>query len=229
MHSYKQKDFRMNTTHDNNSESRPLGFWLKATDRLMAVDLERAFTDEGATRRDWRMLNVIDGSVQGDRPLHPRKIRGLVERGWVTRTDDGWTLTDEGTAAKERLGAIVAGVRERIAAVVSPEDYATTVATLEQIARTFGWEEGTPLPRRGRGRGFRPERGVDGRGHGRRGFGRGRFHGRDLDAEGFGPGGVDGRGRGFGHRHGGHHAHCAEHAFERGFDAGYSRAHDAHA
>ena len=71
-----------------------------------------------------------------------RRLRGLVDRGWVTGTPGSWTLTDEGRAAFERLGAKVAGIRARVAGAVSPEDFATTLATLEAIAAELGWEEG---------------------------------------------------------------------------------------
>ncbi|MBO0980246.1 MarR family winged helix-turn-helix transcriptional regulator [Microbacterium sp. SD291] len=242
-----------NDTQNTSRPSRPFGYWLKAVDRLMAAEFATAFENEGASRRDWRLLNIVDGTVPARRPLHPRKLEGLIARGWVARDGDGWTLTDEGRAAKDRLGAIVSGIRAKVTDAVPAEDLATTIASLEQIARAFGWDEETPLPRgRGRrhgfGRGF--GRGVLGHGFGRRpghhghpfgrGFGPGFAHGED---HGFGPdadhGCEHGHGRRFGHGfasesghghrarqgHQGHHGH--QHAYERGFDAGYSRGRDA--
>ncbi|WP_314428401.1 hypothetical protein [uncultured Microbacterium sp.] len=164
----------MNTPDTQNASptSRPFGYWLKAVDRLMAAEFDTAFEGEHASRRDWRMLNIIDGTAPARRPLNAHKLRGLVERGWIAADDAGWTLTDEGREAKQRLGVIVDGIRTKVSDAVSPEDLETTLASLEQIARAFGWDEETPLPR-GRGR--------------RHGFGR---------THGFGPG------RGFGHRPG---------------------------
>ncbi|MFK3677571.1 MarR family winged helix-turn-helix transcriptional regulator [Microbacterium sp. NPDC090218] len=240
----------MNTSESQNPEntSRPFGYWLKAADRLMAAEFATAFDSEHASRRDWRILNIVDGTVASDRPLNGHKLHRLVERGWVTPEGDGWTLTDEGRAAKERLGAIVDEIRAKVADAVPEEDMATTLASLEKIARAFGWDEETPLPR-GRRHGFdgpRHGRGFP-RGFGRpfgRGFGRGPEHDADHDAHGrdFG----HGRGRGFGPhadaehgcRHGepgaGHRGHgphraerIAQHAFERGFDAGFTRGRDA--
>lgn len=75
---------------------------------------------------------------------------------------------------RKSLGAVA---REGI----SDEDYATTMATLEAMARNLGWDE-TQTPERGHGRGHA-------RGH--RGFG------PDRDAR-FGPGR-----RHFGHDHNG--------------------------
>ena len=191
----------MNTdTQNPQNSSRPFGFWLKAADRLMAAEFASAFEAEQASRRDWRILNVIDGTVPTDRPrnghkLHGHKVRSLVERGWIVADGDGWTLTDEGRAAKERLGAVVDGIRAKVRGAVSDEEMATTLASLEKIARAFGWDEETPLPR-GRRHGF-GERG-EGRGFPRRfgrPFGRGFGPGRGF-GHGFGPG--FGPGRGFG-------------------------------
>ncbi|GAA1129323.1 MULTISPECIES: MarR family winged helix-turn-helix transcriptional regulator [Microbacterium] len=219
----------MNTS-DNTQNPRPFGYWITATDRLMAAEFATAFEREGASRRDWRLLNVIDGTVPASRPLHPGKVRALVERGWVEQTADGWTLTDDGRAAKERLAALVDNIRATVTDAVSPDDLATTLATLEQIARAFGWDENTPLPRRRGGRGF-------GRRHGHP-FGRGRGFGpfRGGFGPGFGPGFRAGFGPGFGpgdehgddcghahaHRHGAdaEHGHDSPAEHRRGFDGG---------
>ena len=94
------------------------------------------------------LLNALSGDVElpafAERFARKgKRLRGLEERGWVEETGDGtWALTDEGRAAKERLGAIVDGIRSRVAGAVSPEDFATTMASLEAIARELGWEEG---------------------------------------------------------------------------------------
>lgn len=225
MHSYKQKDFLMNTMNSENTP-RPFGYWLKATDRLMAAEFAAAFESEGVTRREWRMLNVVDGTVESDRPLHEHKLRRLIELGWVARIDGAWALTEDGRSAKERLGGIVDGIRAKVVDAVSPEDLGTTLATLEQIARAFGWDEQTRLPR---GRGNRHDFGAHR--HGEHGFGP---HARGD--HGFGrPGrGERAHGHPVGHEHPNHRDHgrgrfvrFAQGAYERGFDAGFSRGRDA--
>lgn len=209
--------------------SRPFGFWLKAVDRLMAIEFAAAFESEGITRREWRLLNIVDGTVPGaprknDRPLPEHKLGRLIELGWVTDAEGSWTLTDEGRAAKERLGGIVDGIRAKVTDAVPADDLATTMATLEQLARAFGWNEETPLPR-----------GRSGRGHGARGYGHGRRHGvgHGFDRGRFGYPGHRAR-----HTEGGPHAHrghddghprtgfarFTQDAYERGFDAGIIRA-----
>ncbi|MDT0157936.1 hypothetical protein Q9R19_09905 [Microbacterium sp. ARD32] len=168
----------MNSTDTKNDTPRPFGYWITAVDRLMRAEFATVFEDEGITRRDWRMLNRIDGTVSDGRPVHPRKLRRLVELGWIERADGGWALTDAGTLAKQRLGASVDDLRARVAGAVTPEEYATMTSALEKIAREFGWEEGTRMPRgRGHGHRFGHRHGFGGRGHGH-GFGGGhRRHG----------------------------------------------------
>lgn len=198
----------MNTTDDN---TRPFGYWITAVDRLMRAEFATVFEDEGITRRDWRMLNRIDGTVPDGRPVHPRKLHRLIELGWVERTREGFGLTDAGTLAKQRLGTAVDELRARVAGAVSAEEYATMTAALEKIAREFGWEEGERLPRSGRREhgpasrfghrhGVPGHRGSD-RGHG---FGHGRHSGE----------------HGFGHAHGfGERESANRHDFEHRADA----------
>lgn len=230
-------------TDNTTSARRPLGYWLRAVDRLIAREFAQAFADEGVSRRDWRILTVLTGDV--DAPellerLQGKKLRRLVDRGWITETEGAWTVTDEGRAAKERLGDIVAGIRARVSGSVSDDDFVTTVASLEAIARELGWTEETAT--RGFGRGF-------GRGRRGRGFGPGFRTGFSPD-EGFGPDdrfagrppfGPRGFGRGdcgddvrphhrgyghSGHGHPGHGHRAAQRAYERGFDAGFTRGRD---
>jgi hypothetical protein len=175
------------------ADRRPLGFWLRTVDALITREFAAAFDGADIDRRDWMLLNALSGDTElpafAERFIRKgKRLRGLAERGWVEEAGDGtWSLTDQGRAAKEQLGTIVDGIRSRVAGAVPPEDYATTMASLEAIARELGWEEGQPMPRRGfgRGRGFAPGAGL---GPGSRtGFGPG-FRGGPGFAQGFRPG-----------------------------------------
>ncbi len=142
------------------TDRRPLGFWLRTVDGLITREFAAAFDGAEIDRRDWMLLNALSGDVEtpslAERFIRKgKRLRALAERGWVQEQGDGtWALTDEGRAAKEQLGQIVDGIRSRVAGSVSPEDYATTTASLEAIARELGWEDGQRMPRRGFGRDF---------------------------------------------------------------------------
>ncbi|MFT3797716.1 MarR family winged helix-turn-helix transcriptional regulator [Microbacterium sp.] len=201
----------MNTENTTDTSPRPLGYWLRAVDRLLAREFATVFEAEGITRRDWRLLNLIDGDVVAPEliaRLRAKKLHGLIERGWIVDTDGRWALTDEGRAAMARLSESVAGIRSRVSGAVSDGDFATTLASLEAIARELGWNPDERLPRgprrgfgrRGFGPGFRP-------GFGFRGFGPGfgpafapEGEERADDEHPFGPGFRPGfgPGRGFG-------------------------------
>jgi len=233
-----------NNTETTDPTARPLGYWLRTVDGLLAREFAAAFDAEGITRRDWRILNLLGGDViapeLADRLQRHggKKLNGLIQRGWVVESNGEFTLTDDGREAKDRLGGIVAGIRTRVAGAVPEADFATMMTSLQAIATELGWDPDERMPRgprhpgfgRGRGRDCGPGFGAgfgDGTapdfGHS---FGPGRHHGEPCG--GHGHGGRAGarraddagthrqRGHGRGHRH-------AEGAFERGFTAGFER------
>lgn len=227
----------MNTSPSSPQESRSLGYWLKAVDRLMSAEFRAAFANEGISRREWRLLSIVDGSRSSDRPLHGPKLRRLADRGWITHDRDGWILTESGSAAKTRLAAIVDGIRATATDAVDPDDLATTMATLEKLAVAYGWDAETPLPRREHrfgGRGRHDRFGRRDRGHGfDHGHGH-RFTHSDCDGTRSYAGHHEysaGYGHGYGHRHDreyGHGRHGANRGGRHGH-AGYSHGdHVAH-
>lgn len=79
---------------------------------------------------------------------HPRTSRveatiaDFAERGWVSVSGDRnelVELTDAGREAHASALARIQGVRESMTADISDTDYATTIATLEAMARNLGW------------------------------------------------------------------------------------------
>ncbi len=229
------KGLLMENTTQNNDNNRPIGYWLRAVDRLITREFATALETEGVTRREWMILNVLDGSIDAPEVAARierggKRLRHLAEHGWIAESDGSWTLTDDGRAAKARLAEAVGAVRAKVAGAVAPEDFATTLASLEAIARELGWDENERMPR---GRGF-GRRGFGPRGFGHRGFGPGLRPGfgpddreSSADEHGEHPHGGHAHGRpdcGQGHRRGRHHDHRhAERAYERGFDAGFAR------
>jgi len=168
----------MTSEHTNRSiptSPRPIGYWLRVIDRRLDDRMRELFAAEGLTRRDWRRLNLIGGSVADPRmserlASRPERVAPLIERGWVTGGPDAWTLTEAGETARATLLERVSALRGEVAGAVGPEDFATTLASLEAIARTLGWSENERMPRR-HGRGFRHHSRVEHHGHGHHGLG----------------------------------------------------------
>jgi hypothetical protein len=188
-----------NSNNDNTSNTsmptspRPLGYWLRVIDRRLDDSMRELFAADGVTRRDWRRLNLLAGAVSDPRmseklAARPERVRPLIDRGWVSGEPGAWRLTEAGEAARASLHERVTSLRARVTGAVSPEDFATTVASLEAIARELGWNEDERMPRR------------HGRGFGRRHHGEGFAHAHH--GEGFG---HAHHGEGFGRRHGEHH------------------------
>ncbi|WP_285024622.1 hypothetical protein [Plantibacter sp. ME-Dv--P-122b] len=102
-----------------------------------------------------------DRGNRGPRRSTADIVMDFAARGWVIVDADGITLTDAGREAHDALRTKVDAVRQTVADAVSPEDLATTLASLESIARAFGRDEHAVHERgpHGRfGRGPRSER-----------------------------------------------------------------------
>ncbi|MFC5791154.1 hypothetical protein EDM22_04195 [Agromyces tardus] len=183
---------------------RPLGYWLRVIDRRLDDEMRALFEAEGLTRRDWRRLNLIGGAVADARlaerlASRPEKVEPLVERGWVEGEPGAWRLTESGVAARDALVERVSALRARVAGAVGPEEFATTLASLEAIARTLGWSEDERMP-------HGPRRGIR-RPHGRRP----RHHGEHPHHHG----GEHPHDHGHERHHGGEHP-CRGHEFHHG-------------
>ncbi|MFV0372581.1 hypothetical protein [Microbacterium sp.] len=220
----------MNTSDNTQTDSpRPLHFWLHEVDSRLADEFADACRAAGITPREAHALRMLSDRQQrpDDDPRRGKKLRRLAERGWAVETDGDWSLTDAGREAAERIAAAFAGIRSRIADAAPADDLATTVATLEAIARGLGWDESQPTrsPRRpGSRRGRSARHGsvddASGRrcGRGARGHrGHGHDDGTDREAHGHRggrPHGGRGAHRSDGQQHArgdaaqsGHHAH----------------------
>ncbi|MCH6230408.1 hypothetical protein MK786_06620 [Microbacterium sp. CFH 31415] len=240
----KTQDHPVDDTADIPTGRRPLGYWLRAVDGLLTSEFAAAFQNEGVTRRDWMMLNLLAGELDAPEAAERlarkgKRLRRLEDLGWAEEQGDGtWALTDAGREAHARLGEVVSGIRSRVAGAVSDEEFATTLASLEAIARELGWDETRPFAgRRGFGRGFGPGR----RFGGPRGFGFGPGEGFGFGpGYGFGPGAGASHGEAWAyghddgcHGHGGHrHGHAPhEHGHaphEHGHGHGHGHGHDRH-
>ena len=143
------------------TDQRPIGYWLKLVDRLIDESFEGSLDEHGVTRRQWQLLNVLgqgaasvselDAAVApflratpvAGSDLPPQstaaELAELVESDWVAETPSGFVLTPRGEQSFERLRVLVDEFRGSMADGVAPDDYATTIATLERMARNLGW------------------------------------------------------------------------------------------
>ncbi len=86
---------------------------------------------------------------------------GFVTRGWAALDRGSYALTAEGERIHDALLANVQKVRMDVTAGIPDADYATTMATLERIAKNVGWDPATRAKAHGlgRARGHGPHRG----------------------------------------------------------------------
>lgn len=130
-------------------EPKPIGYWLKELDHRIEATLDRTLADEGVTRRDWQVLNALetapaarDDVVEKLRPFWGEGkadpddvLEALVARGWALRDPElRYMLSPEGDATRSALLERVKELRMAIADGVTPDDYRTTIATLERMA-----------------------------------------------------------------------------------------------
>src|SRR4051794_5955774 len=135
---------------------RPIGYWLKLVDRLIDEHFAAIIEEHGVTRRQWQLMGVIAGggatTEHLDAALAPFLTAGgtetsadhlaeLVESEWVAVDGERYALTERGNAAYARLSTIIEGLRSTIADGLSDAEYATTVASLEVMARNLGFTD----------------------------------------------------------------------------------------
>ena len=138
---------------------KPIGYWLKQLDRRIEDTLDHALASEGVTRRDWQVLNALEtapapraGVVDALRPFWGEGaadpddvLEGLVARGWALRdADSRYGLSPEGDATRATLLERVKELRMAIADGVTPEDYQTTIDTLERMAANLAALDAAP-------------------------------------------------------------------------------------
>ena len=140
-------------------ERKPIGYWLKELDRRIEETLDRTLADEGVTRRDWQVLNALDTTPAerdavldalrpfwGEGAADPDDVlEALVARGWALRdADRRYALSPEGDATRATLLERVKELRMAIADGVTPDDYQTTIATLERMAANLASLDAAP-------------------------------------------------------------------------------------
>ena len=131
------------------TDRRPIGFWLKLDDGLLDECLDRDTRRSDAPTLASAQRAATGGIDQAgiDARVRPfldreattrREVADLQEWGWIAGTDT-MELTEMGTKEFRRLLDAVSTDRASAMNGIAAEEYATTVSTLEHMARNLGW------------------------------------------------------------------------------------------
>lgn len=138
------------------ADQRPIGFWLRLVDNRIDEQFATTLDEHGVTRLQWQLMNVLARGAASvemfTTAVQPfvatsgeeaalEQLSELIESGWVNATPSGYELSERGHGALDRLTNVVAGQRTGMTEGVTAGDYATTVATLERLARNLGWTD----------------------------------------------------------------------------------------
>ena len=132
----------------NTGSEGPIGYWLKKLDRLIDVQFEQQLGEAGLSRRQWQVLNLLEGDprsvpelqselepfLQEDPDDLTDALSGLVTRGWAASQDNIVNLTVTGQAQLKLIKAKVAELRQASMAGISPEEYQATIDVLARMA-----------------------------------------------------------------------------------------------
>ena len=132
----------------NTGSERPIGYWLKKLDRLIDEQFEQQLGEAGLSRRQWQVINMLEGDprsvpelqselepfLQEDPDDLTDALSGLVTRGWVASQENIVNLTETGQAQLKLIKAKVAELRQASMAGISPEEYQTTIDVLARMA-----------------------------------------------------------------------------------------------
>lgn len=137
--------------------TRPLGFWLKLVDSLIDEHFAATLEEHGVTRRQWQLLNLLEQRpaaekeliealapffVSADEPPSVKEhVAELAESGWITFDGEMYSITERGHTSFTKLSELVESIRNRCSEGLSAEQYTTTLASLEQMAKNLGWED----------------------------------------------------------------------------------------
>ena len=126
---------------------RPIGYWLKALDRLIDGQFESRLGDVGLSRRQWQILNLLHDGARSVPELQDElapfiqdapdelddAVTGLLSRGWADSQNAVISLTETGEAQFGLVTVKIAELRQDLAAGISPEEYRATIDVLVRM------------------------------------------------------------------------------------------------
>lgn len=133
-------------TEERRIQKRPIGYWLKRADALLTARIDEAQRENGLTRLEWQILNVIHDArvVHSERVVESLRpfasafdvigtLDSLAERSVVASADDAFSLTEAGEEMYERALAVQQDIRRQAFEGISEGEYDTTMRALERL------------------------------------------------------------------------------------------------
>ena len=134
---------------DEETLSRPIGWWLKAADARIEAAFDRALHGSGVDRRGWQVLSSLAAGPLGEAQLvdsltlfdPPATVQAVVDdlvgRGWVARAAGSLSLTPDGTREHAALAPRVGEVRRQVTTALPRDDYFTLVRLLARLSEAL--------------------------------------------------------------------------------------------
>ncbi|WP_336320873.1 MarR family winged helix-turn-helix transcriptional regulator [Streptomyces lavendofoliae] len=129
--------------------SQPIGYWSGVVNKAVITHIRDAMARVDVTQPMWWTLNRVDAGGHVTREVvvagladvtdtphdASRAVDHLLHRGWLrTGDDERLHLTDEGRAAKARVKELVTGIRARIHAGITDDEYVAALKVLRRMA-----------------------------------------------------------------------------------------------
>jgi len=128
------------------AHDRPIGFWIKAADKVLDQTIDRLHVEEGFTRRRWQIFNTIaqygsisiTGLSSGLSAMLASEdvqleLDALTEQGVLNRLGDVLSISRNGLEVHHRLVASQEALRKKAMRGISDEDYRAALRCLSTI------------------------------------------------------------------------------------------------
>ncbi|MBI5162109.1 MAG: hypothetical protein HY996_11970 [Micrococcales bacterium] len=136
-------------SHPVSDSPRGLVRWIDTIAERLEKRTARVLRKAGVDRTEWRVMTMLERGpathfevvaalpVERGSSAPADALGSLVLRQVVEITGRGYTLTPSGELLHDETLAAIAALRRKLVVGITPEDWATTVATLERIARNL--------------------------------------------------------------------------------------------
>ncbi len=135
--------------YETNKPHLPIGYWLKRADSLITEQVNNVQAANNVTRTDWQIINTLYevGQVSKEQlfdVMHvfvdvvqlEQILADLIERGWVTASENGvvtYQLSDNGRRQHSQILTAQQEIRLWTMQGISEADYATVMRVLQQM------------------------------------------------------------------------------------------------